>query len=410
MAISDFFSGGQTPDYLSGLLDDEQLRRLKQNAQQNALMQFGLSALAQGGYSATPVGIGEILGKSGMAGMQGYQQGIQSGIEGIGTRAKLEELQRKREQQKQIDTMIGGITDPAEALAARIAPEQYVTSKFKPKSSFNILSNEQAAAYQLPTDSGQRYQMTDKGVELISGTQTKDVAPTNLEKLQTYRTSLMNADPNDPRIKQIDAAINKETNFAPPMQSVNNIQNFVPAAQALQKDAASALVKNYELLQNAPQTIDTMEQAKKLIPQAVSFTGSFGEQKLQLAKFFNNNFGTSIDATGVQNAEQLRSALFANVMDNLKKMDASPSQEQQRVMAKAFGTLETDPSSLPKIIDIYENVIKKKVDIHNQRVDQIKAKIELPYDLKVNLPPPAPVVENLQERINRIRNERKGKR
>lgn len=218
MAISDFFSGGQTPDYLSGLLDDEQLRRLKANAQQNALMQFGLSALAQGGYSQTPVGIGEILGKAGMAGMQGYQQGIQSGIEGIGTRAKLEELKRKREQQAQIDTMIGGITDPAEALAARIAPEQYVTSKFKPKSSFNILTPEQAAAYQLPTDSGQKYQMTDKGVELIGGTQTKDVAPTNLEKLQTYRTSLVNADPNDPRIKQIDAAINKETNFAPAIQ------------------------------------------------------------------------------------------------------------------------------------------------------------------------------------------------
>jgi len=101
MAISDFFSGGNTPDYLSGLLDDEQLRRLKQNAQQNALMQFGLSALAQGGYSQTPVGIGEILGKSGMAGMQGYQQGIQSGIEGIGTRAKLEEMQRKKQEDAQ---------------------------------------------------------------------------------------------------------------------------------------------------------------------------------------------------------------------------------------------------------------------------------------------------------------------
>ncbi|WP_395652622.1 hypothetical protein [Brevundimonas sp.] len=218
MAISDFFSGGQTPDYLSGLLDDEQLRRLKQNAQQNALMQFGLSALAQGGYSQTPVGIGEILGKSGMAGMQGYQQGIQSGIEGIGTRARLEELKRKRDQQAQIDTMIGGITDPEEALAARLAPEQYITAKFKPKSSFNILTDEQAAAYKLPTDSGQRYQMTDKGVELISGTQTKDAAATTLEKLQTYRTTLVNANPKDPRIKQIDAAINKETNFAPGIQ------------------------------------------------------------------------------------------------------------------------------------------------------------------------------------------------
>jgi len=112
MAISDFFSGGQTPDYLSGLLDDEQLRRLKQNAQQNALMQFGLSALAQGGYSQTPVGIGEILGKAGMAGMQGYQQGVQSGIEGIATRAKLEELQRAKKQKAAEDLFRSRIGKP----------------------------------------------------------------------------------------------------------------------------------------------------------------------------------------------------------------------------------------------------------------------------------------------------------
>jgi hypothetical protein len=107
MAISDFFSGGNTPDYLSGLLDDEQLRRLKQNAQQNALMQFGLSALAQGGYSPTPVGIGEILGKSGMAGMQGYQQGVQSGIEGIGTRAKLERAKKQKAAEDLFRSRIG---------------------------------------------------------------------------------------------------------------------------------------------------------------------------------------------------------------------------------------------------------------------------------------------------------------
>jgi hypothetical protein len=131
MAISDFFSGGQTPDYLSGLLDDEQLRRLKQNAQQNALMQFGLSALAQGGYSQTPVGIGEILGKAGMAGMQGYQQGVQSGIEGIGTRAKLEELKRKRDQQSAYDVAAKDLykTIPAQYETRQVAGGGYLPAQ-----------------------------------------------------------------------------------------------------------------------------------------------------------------------------------------------------------------------------------------------------------------------------------------
>jgi hypothetical protein len=102
MAISDFFSGGNTPDYLSGLLDDDQLQKLKANAQRNAMLQFGLSALAQGGYSQTPVGIGEILGKSGMAGMQGYQQGVQGGVENIMTAQKLAAAKQARDRDIQM--------------------------------------------------------------------------------------------------------------------------------------------------------------------------------------------------------------------------------------------------------------------------------------------------------------------
>jgi len=139
MAISDFFSGGNTPDYLSGLLDDEQLQKLKANAQKNALLQFGLSALSQGGYSQTPVGIGEILGKSGMAGMQGYQQGVQSGIEGIGSRAKLEELQRKKQEDAQRKAYMQqyAATLPAEQQAAiQAMPElgaELAKNQFMPK-------------------------------------------------------------------------------------------------------------------------------------------------------------------------------------------------------------------------------------------------------------------------------------
>jgi len=139
MAISDFFSGGNTPDYLSGLLDDEQLQKLKANAQKNALLQFGLSALSQGGYSQTPVGIGEILGKSGMAGMQGYQQGVQSGIEGIGTRAKLEEMQRKKQEDAQRKAYMQqyAATLPAEQQAAiQAMPElgaELAKNQFMPK-------------------------------------------------------------------------------------------------------------------------------------------------------------------------------------------------------------------------------------------------------------------------------------
>ena len=127
MAISDFFSGGQTPDYLAGLLDDEQLRRLKANAQQNAMMQFGLSALSQGGYSQTPVGAGEIFGKAGLAGMQGYQQGIQGGVESIAMRQRLEEAKRKKDQETKREAYMQQFvgTLPANQQAAALAMPEF---------------------------------------------------------------------------------------------------------------------------------------------------------------------------------------------------------------------------------------------------------------------------------------------
>lgn len=181
MAISDFFSGGQTPDYLAGLLDDEQLRRLKANAQQNALMQFGLSALSQGGYSQTPVGAGEIFGKAGLAGMQGYQQGIQGGIEGIGLRQKLEEAKLKKEQEAKrkayMEQFVGTLPANQQAaalampeLGQKLAENQFIPTLGRPLSKTDIEAL-RAKGINLPTDGGQQYQLKADGtLDLIEGT------------------------------------------------------------------------------------------------------------------------------------------------------------------------------------------------------------------------------------------------
>jgi hypothetical protein len=328
MAISDFFSGGNTPDYLSGLLDDEQLRQLKANAQRNALLQFGLSALSNSGYSRTPVGIGEILGQAGMAGMQGYQQGVQSGIEGIGTRAKLEELKRKRDQQAQLDTMIGGITDPNEALLARLAPEQYVAARVKPKSSFNILTNEQAAAYQLPTDTGQRYQMTDKGVELISGTQTK---PRATERVDAGNKILVVDSATGETIREIPKGLAPQapTKASEPSYSIQTDINgkaiYVPNKPGMPSiDAATGKPTVYEPAPTAAQekikekatkaaTIPTLlNEAKKLIPQATgSKLGSIADEAAA-------TFGES--TTGAEKIASLK-AIEAQLILNMPRLE-----------------------------------------------------------------------------------------
>jgi hypothetical protein len=448
--------GSTPPAYMEGLLGQDQMDKLKRQATTTGLANMVL------GYLAAPknqnLGLGRILGGAVQAGMQGAQ-GVYSGaLSDYETQQKIEEMKRQQEARKIFEAESKNVltTTPAQyqtiATSGGYEPQQPSADQLSPN--FNLtklpdvttqvqtaparqslnqdalmklaLSGDPRAKVYVETlqamkdlnpvakpratqfaPNGQLiYSDTGEPVTSQNFSAPKEAPSTELDKYMATRNRLFQLNPNDPNIKIYDDAINKLRTFAP--TPMTTIQNFVPAGQALQKSSAEALIKNYETLQNVPQTIATMEQAKKLVPSAINFTGSLGEQKLQFAKFFNNNFGTNIDTTGIQSAEQLRSALFTNVMDNLKKMDASPSQQQQQVMSKAFGTLETDPKSLPLIIDIYENILKQKVNLHNSRVKQIGTKIELPYDLNVTIPETIPTGESSTERAARIKRERKG--
>lgn len=169
-------------------------------------------------------------------------------------------------------------------------------------------------------------------------------------------------------------------------------EGYVPseAQTRLTSELGTELVKNYSTLQSIPQTLKALDSAKDYLSKSGGFVGSGADTKLGLAKFFNNNLGTNIDPSGVANAEALQSALFYNVMDNLKKMDASPSQEQQRLMQSAFGKLTTDPTALPMIIDFYKGQVASKANEHNRRVNEMAAGgITFPYDISIKTGEPS---------------------
>lgn len=166
--------------------------------------------------------------------------------------------------------------------------------------------------------------------------------------------------------------------------------------------------KNFEMLRDVPATIQNMNRAKQLAgSQASQFMGPFGESKLAITKFMRANVPGmgNISTEGVTNAEELKSALFNQVMDNLKKMDASPSQYQQQVMQEAFGTLRTDPQSLPKILDVFSDILKNRVAIHNQTVKSAEERgTTFPYDISVKMPQSGGgVPADIQQLINQYK-------
>ena len=316
MALLDMFDGmnifGAKPnEALTGLLekDPNALEKLKNQSLMSGLLNAGATYLAQ--TKNQNIGLGAILGKTYLGGMQGAQGSY--------------------------DTALKGKID----------------------------------AYNLAK--------TQKQIQM-------EGAP-DIQKLMMWRDSLKTDSPTyDKDLASVNAEIAKVSTHAPPMAQVN-VNTNVPFKEKIQENMATKLVNNADVLQNAPATIDSLRQAKTLA-QGNKFIGSFGEQKANIAQFFNNSFGTKIDPQGVADAKTLGSVLFASVMENLKKMDATPSENQQKQMREAFGNINTDPNALPQILDFWENQLTTKVNLHNQRVNSLAPNIKsaIPYDITVKIP------------------------
>jgi len=173
---------------------------------------------------------------------------------------------------------------------------------------------------------------------------------------------------------------------APNVSSITNVMAFEPFANKVQSKMGEGLVEQYGTLKNIPIELNNLNKAAALAPK--SFAGTFAQQKTDAAKFFNNNFGTKIAVDKINSTEELGSRLFQSTMENLKKMDASPSQYQQKVMQQAFGTITTDPTSLPKIIEIQKEALTAKAKQHNLQVLQSQqgpAQLQFPYSIIIPL-------------------------
>jgi hypothetical protein len=169
-----------------------------------------------------------------------------------------------------------------------------------------------------------------------------------------------------------------------------NIQNQLPFNEQIQQEMGKDLIKEYSNLKSIPSQVQNLDKIEKLAASP-AYLGNSAEAKLAVTKFFNNNLGTNINADKVVNTEEMRSALFQSTMENLKKVDAQPSQMQQQIMQQAFGTIGTDPAAIPKIVAVYKDILISKANEHNARVKQSEegpAKIKYAYDITVKVPEP----------------------
>jgi hypothetical protein len=171
-------------------------------------------------------------------------------------------------------------------------------------------------------------------------------------------------------------------------RQVMSVNTQLPASEEAQKEFMKEMRQTYGALKQAPTVLQNIEEAKKLVPQAKGFMGAGGDTMLQAASFLNNRLGTNIDTKGVQSAEELRSRLFLGIMDNLKKLDSQPSQQQQAALQQALGSIGTDPSALPRVLDVFGDSIRQKVDLYNEEAASAEGRgVKFPYKPTITLPP-----------------------
>jgi hypothetical protein len=172
-------------------------------------------------------------------------------------------------------------------------------------------------------------------------------------------------------------------------QNITNVNAFAPASVEAQKQFVQAAADERKVLRNAPDTLTNIEAAIKLIPTAKTFMGKGGEPLLAAASFLNNRLGFGISTEGVTDATVLRTRLFEGILDNLKKLDSQPSQEQQRVLSEALGNLGTDPAALEQILNRIGETVRSRVDRFNTDVtDAEKRGVKFPFTPQITLPAP----------------------
>jgi hypothetical protein len=186
------------------------------------------------------------------------------------------------------------------------------------------------------------------------------------------------------------AAANYEVNLktAGAGRTVTNIQNQLPFNEQVQQKMGEDLIKEFSNLKSIPSQVQNLEKIEKL-SASPAYLGSGAEAKLAITKLFNNNLGTNVNADKVVNTEEMRSALFQSTMENLKKVDAQPSQMQQAIMQEAFGTIGTDPAAIPRIVKVYKDILISKAKEHNERVEETEtgpAKMKYAHSIKIKLP------------------------
>jgi len=103
---------GQSPSYANALYGEDEAARLRQQAQQQGLLNVGLSLLAGAGPSPQRRGVGQLLAQGVAAGQQAYQGAYDKAMRDRMIQEQIQEQQRARAEQQAAQALLPQILRP----------------------------------------------------------------------------------------------------------------------------------------------------------------------------------------------------------------------------------------------------------------------------------------------------------
>jgi hypothetical protein len=115
---------GQTPSYYGGLLGEDELSRLRQQAQEQGTLNTAMALLQAGAPSRTPGGGALAIAQGLQQGQQAYRQALNQGLQEKMAGLQVQDLIRKRQEEEAVRRFLPQIMQPGQVEQNWQSPEQ----------------------------------------------------------------------------------------------------------------------------------------------------------------------------------------------------------------------------------------------------------------------------------------------
>ncbi len=115
---------GQTPSYYGGLLGEDELSRLRQQAQEQGTLNTAMALLQAGAPSRTPGGGALAIAQGLQQGQKAYREALNQGLEEKITGLKIQDMLRKRQEEEAVRRFLPQIMQPGQVEQNWQSPDQ----------------------------------------------------------------------------------------------------------------------------------------------------------------------------------------------------------------------------------------------------------------------------------------------